>query len=679
MLSNLSKNKHTFSRFLSNIVNAIRSSNLNKPSFCNSSHSNMTATLETLNFDNLALRSLPIDEEKRNFTRQVRGACFSKVSPTAVADDPELVAYSEDVLTGLLDLPESELRRDDFAEYFSGNKLLPGCDPAAHCYCGHQFGSFAGQLGDGATMYLGEILNKRNERWEIQFKGAGLTPFSRSADGRKVLRSTIREFLCSEAMHHLGIPTTRAGTCVTSDTMVIRDIHYNGNAIRERASIVLRVAQTFLRFGSFEIFKPTDSHTGRQGPSVGRKDVLETLLNYTVQTFFSEIYEKKKENKEEMYLEFYKEVVRLTIQLVVGWQCVGFCHGVLNTDNMSIVGLTIDYGPFGFMDRFDPDFICNASDDGGRYTYAKQPPICKWNLVKLAEAISMALPLEKSKEALEEIYDQEYEKCYLEKMRKKIGLLKALPEDKSLIESFLETMQLTGADFTNCFRGLTKVPLPGSPDAESAIAGVLEYYLTQCCTAETLKKSNQPRMHPRQLEMYMMLAQMNPDLLAQLGQGHQMLLQEIERMKKSKEMESLTDKEKRKTDSEMWSKWLKLYSSRLEAEIETSQTEEFIKNRIESMNRNNPKYILRNYIAQNAIDEAEKGNFSEVRRVLKLLQDPYSDKVNVDAKDDVNTGKEEAPQGASSSSAGSSETPSSCRGTRYDDLPPDWALSLKVT
>ncbi|KAK2570179.1 Protein adenylyltransferase SelO-1 [Acropora cervicornis] len=222
------------------------------------------ATLETLNFDNLALRSLPIDKELDNYVRQVSGVCFSRVQPTPV-NSAKTVVYSSQAMS-LLDLTEEELNRADFAEYFSGNKLLPGAEPAAHCYCGHQFGYFSGQLGDGA----------------------GLTPFSRQADGRKVLRSSIREFLCSEAMHFLGVPTTRAGSCVTSDSKIIRDIFYNGNAIREKCTVVLRIAPTFIRFGSFEIFKPIDSMTGRRGPSAGRTDIMVQLLDYTVNTFFPE-------------------------------------------------------------------------------------------------------------------------------------------------------------------------------------------------------------------------------------------------------------------------------------------------------------------------------------------------------------------------------------------------------
>jgi uncharacterized protein YdiU (UPF0061 family) len=312
-------------------------------------------TLEKLNFDNLVLRVLPIDTVKENYVRTVNGACFSLVKPTPV-DDPEMVAFSLPALE-LLDLDEEQAKRKVMAEYFSGNELLPGSETAAHCYCGHQFGNFAGQLGDGAAIYLGEVINKKQERWEIQLKGAGLTPFSRTADGRKVLRSTIREFLCSEAMHHLGIPTTRAGTCVTSNTKVIRDIFYSGNPIHEKATVVLRIAPSFIRFGSFEIFKTMDPQTGRRGPSLGRRDMLETLTQYVIKTIYPQIWESFSGDLENAYLEFYKEVVLRTARLVAKWQSVGWCHGVLNTDNMSIVGVTIDYGPYGFMDAFDPGYI----------------------------------------------------------------------------------------------------------------------------------------------------------------------------------------------------------------------------------------------------------------------------------------------------------------------------------
>ncbi len=249
----------------------------------------------------------------------------------------------------------------------------------------------SGQLGDGAAMYLGEVVNSKGERWELQFKGAGKTPYSRQADGRKVLRSSLREFLCSEHMHSLGVPTTRAGTIVaSSESQVVRDPFYAGEPIMEKCSVITRLAPTFLRFGSFEIVKPRDATTGRSGPSPNRKDITELMLKHTISTYFPSIAAQypKDDQAVARYTAFFREVVKRTAELVAHWQCVGWCHGVLNTDNMSIVGVTIDYGPYGFMDFYNPDYICNGSDDGGRYSYAKQPEMCKWNCGKFAEAIA---------------------------------------------------------------------------------------------------------------------------------------------------------------------------------------------------------------------------------------------------------------------------------------------------
>eukprot|EP00058_Branchiostoma_floridae_P006699 XP_002592187.1 hypothetical protein BRAFLDRAFT_88076 [Branchiostoma floridae] len=566
------------------------------------------ATLETLNFDNLVLRSLPIDNSGENVPRQVPGACFSKT-----------VAFSAQALQ-LLDLPPAELTRPEFAQHFSGSKLLPGSETAAHCYCGHQFGHFSGQLGDGAAMYLGEVVNKSGERWEIQLKGAGLTPYSRTADGRKVLRSSIREFLCSEAMHHLGIPTTRAGSCVTSDSKVLRDVYYNGNASYERCTIVLRIAQTFLRFGSFEIFKPTDEITGRKGPSVGRNDILITMLDYAIKTFFPEIQEAHADS-EERYLAFFREIVHRTARLVAEWQCVGFCHGVLNTDNMSILGLTIDYGPFGFLDRYDADNICNGSDDGARYSYRNQPEMCKWNCEKFSEAISEALPTVLSKPVLEE-FDPKFSEHYLSKMRKKLGLLKKeLPEDK-------------------------------------------------------------------QLQMLMLLLSTNPSLLMQLG-GQGKIMREFERMEKLEEIKDLTQEQKATADAQKWTEWLEKYTARLKLETqEAGNVEQLNKERVVTMNSNNPKFILRNYIAQNAITAAEEGDFTEVQRVLRLLEHPYSEDVDlgelaVAPCDGGATSTTDDDAGASASvlaeTAAAQGTAKSCTGTAYDSRPPDWAVDLCVT
>uniref|UniRef100_A0A8C3S5N3 Selenoprotein O n=1 Tax=Chelydra serpentina TaxID=8475 RepID=A0A8C3S5N3_CHESE len=578
------------------------------------------AWLGALRFDNRALRSLPLDPSEENVPRQVPGACFSRVRPSPV-QSPRLVAMSLPALALLgLEPPAAGALEELEAEaalYFSGNRLPPGAEPAAHCYCGHQFGSFAGQLGDGAAVYLGEVLSPRGERWEIQLKGAGLTPFSRQADGRKVLRSSIREFLCSEAMFHLGIPTTRAGTCVTSDSKVVRDILYDGNPKNERCTIVLRIASTFIRFGSFEIFKPTDEYTGRKGPSVNRNDIRIQMLNYVISTFYPEIQQAYSDNSVQRNAAFFREVTKRTARMVAEWQCVGFCHGVLNTDNMSIVGLTIDYGPFGFMDRYDPEHICNGSDNAGRYAYNKQPEICKWNLGKLAEVLVPELPSEISELILEDEYDAEFERHYLQKMRKKLGLIHLeLEDDDKLVSELLETMHLTGGDFTNTFRLLSS--FSGDLDPLK-LEDFLEKIATQCASMEELKVAFRPQMDPRQLSMMLMLAQSNPQLFALIGTKAN-INKELERIEQFSKLQQLTAADLLSRNKRHWKEWLQKYRVRLEKEIESvSNADVWNAERVKIMNSNNPKYILRNYIAQNAIEAAENGDFTEVQYYCSTL------------------------------------------------------------
>eukprot|EP01125_Pyxidicula_operculata_P011953 TRINITY_DN3916_c0_g1_i1.p1 TRINITY_DN3916_c0_g1~~TRINITY_DN3916_c0_g1_i1.p1 ORF type:complete len:310 (-),score=60.12 TRINITY_DN3916_c0_g1_i1:1173-2102(-) len=293
-----------------------------------------------LNFDNSVLRELPIDDIEENFVREVSNATFSRVKPTPLKN-PRLVALSDDALK-LLDLDASKYQPETIARYFSGNELFPGAETAAHCYCGHQFGYFSGQLGDGRAMYFGEVVNKKGERWEIQFKGAGKTPYSRTADGRAVLRSSIREFLCSEAMYYLGVPTTRAGTLITSDSTVIRDLKYDNNPKSEWCAVVSRIAPTFIRFGSFEIFLPTTQDTGRTGPSFGNNELLQDIMNYTIKTHFPTIW-KDSEDKEEVYLEWYTEVVRRTAEMVALWQTVGFgnCYTIVVAINVVVIVVVV--------------------------------------------------------------------------------------------------------------------------------------------------------------------------------------------------------------------------------------------------------------------------------------------------------------------------------------------------
>ncbi|XP_006821547.2 protein adenylyltransferase SelO-1, mitochondrial-like, partial [Saccoglossus kowalevskii] len=386
-----------------------------------------------------------------------------------------------------------------------------------------------------------------------------------------------------------------------------------------------------LLFTDHEVF-------GRQWTTFSPKplDLFVLIFGMKIPYWLKMIY-KTNQSSTQKYLEFYREVVLSTARLVAEWQAVGFCHGVLNTDNMSILGLTIDYGPYGFMDRFDQDYICNGSDDGGRYAFNKQPSMCKWNLKKFAEALSgyteldQVLPLEMSLTVLEE-YEEEYQKCFLQKMRKKFGLVrKQLETDIDLVDSFLQAMQDTGGDYTNCFRCLNQLDLPGADTYHTSMERVTNMLMAQSCTLEELKNTCKPRMDPRELMMIVMLMQTNPDLLANLGKGQHMVVKEMEKVEKLKQLQGLTEQDKKNKDLKIWSAWLEKYSDRLRLECKDMQDiEELSKTRVTAMNSNNPKYILRNYIAHNAITCAEKGDFSEVRRVLKLLEHPYDDGTQVD-------------------------------------------------
>lgn len=401
-----------------------------------------STALDEVVFDNRFTRELPADPDETNRPRQVTGACFSRVRPARVRA-PELVAFAAEVADEL-GLSHETCRSEDFVQVFSGNRVLDGMDPHATCYGGHQFGHWAGQLGDGRAINLGEIAGRDDKRWTLQLKGSGRTPYSRSADGLAVLRSSVREFLCSEAMFHLGVPTTRALSLVLTGEQVVRDMFYDGHPAPEPGAIVCRVAPSFTRFGSFEIFA-----------SRGEIDVLRQLADYTIRNDFPHLGEPSKET----YVAWFEEICRTTAELIVHWMRVGFVHGVMNTDNMSILGLTIDYGPYGWLDNFDPDWTPNTTDAAGRrYRFGNQSQIALWNLVQLANAIH---PLVDDVPALQtalDVYPKTFNEEWPKMMANKLGLesYRGASDDERFTE-LQSLLRLVETDMTIFYRRLALV------------------------------------------------------------------------------------------------------------------------------------------------------------------------------------------------------------------------------
>lgn len=531
------------------------------PASAPSSSSSLT-TLDTINWDHSFVRQLPGDSLEAGPVRQVLHACYTKVAPSINVGKPDLVAWSKSCAE-LLDLDPQEFERPDIAQIFSGSIQLKGSLPYAQCYGGHQFGFWAGQLGDGRAITLGELLNKRGERWELQLKGAGRTPYSRFADGLAVLRSSIREFLCSEAMHFLGIPTTRALCLVTTGNGVIRDMFYDGNPKEEPGAVVCRVAQSFLRIGSYQI------HAARTKEDL---QIVQKLADYAIQHHFPHLESlptgpqisqgnsglqeetaSKVSLEKNKYLAWFTEVAERTAVLVAKWQGVGFTHGVLNTDNMSILGLTIDYGPFGFLDAFDPKFTPNTTDlPGRRYCFANQPDIGLWNLTQFATTLKDAqLISDDETEFGLNRYQERFMDEYKRLMSSKLGLKEY---NRDLINKLLSNMAFDKVDYTNCFRALGNVKC------------------SQDATDEDLLKPIKG-----------------------------VLLE--------------TSKERKKA----WIDWMHLYTNQLSAEGMSNEA------RKKSMDSVNPKYVLRNYLCQSAIDAAEQGDYSEVNKLLKVMEKPFSE------------------------------------------------------
>ena len=504
-----------------------------------------------LKFDNRFVRDLPGDPNPENKRGQVFGAAWSRVKPKKTAS-PRLIVYSREV-ADILWFTQAFCESPAFSKVFSGNLLLPGIDPYAACYGGHQFGSWASQLGDGRAINLGEIVNKSSGRWVLQLKGAGPTPYSRNADGLAVLRSSILEFLCSEAMFHLGVPTTRALSLVLTGEKVEQDMFYDGHPKLEPGAIVCRVAPTFTRFGNFEIFAAR-----------GENALLKHLADYTLQTDFPHLGD----SSPDVYAAWFDEICRLTADMIVHWMRVGFVHGVMNTDNMSITGLTLDYGPYGWLEDYNPGWTPNTTDASGRrYCFGNQPGIAQWNLAKLANALYPLIGKAEPLQAAVDSFGQYYQKGSQGMMAEKLGFKSFQPEtDGTLVKDLLEILTLAETDMTIFFRNLARL----DPNQEGTRDG------------EALSMDIKTLIRPL-TDAFYVPSQITGDTLERLYA------------------------------------WVEAYIRRLKQDNRTLTEKQ------KQMNQVNPRYVLRNYLAQLAIDKAEQGDYSMIHDLHEVLRHPYED------------------------------------------------------
>jgi uncharacterized protein YdiU (UPF0061 family) len=485
--------------------------------------------------------ALPLE----NAFAELPPAFHTRLQPTPIPE-PYLICASASA-AALINLDPAEFGTDRFVEAFAGNCTLPGSLPLAAVYSGHQFGVWAGQLGDGRAILLGDVPAADPlvppGRMELQLKGSGLTPYSRMGDGRAVLRSSIREFLCSEAMAALGIPTSRALCVIGSDMRVMRETP-------ETSAVATRMAPSFVRFGSFEHWFYGD-----------RNEQLKTLADHVIDRFYPALRDRPNP-----YQALLTEVTRRTAHLIAQWQAVGFMHGVMNTDNMSILGLTIDYGPFGFMEAFDARHICNHSDQQGRYAYQMQPQIGHWNCFALGQALLPLIGDVDNTQAALAVYKSAYDDKLDELLHAKLGLNSAQPDDATLIDAMFALMQNNHVDFTLFFRRLGELQLE-NPAADEPLRDLF-------------------------------------------------------------------------IDRPAFDAWVIQYRARLRREASADAA------RRRAMHAVNPKYVLRNYLAQVAIEKAQNKDFSEVGKLLAVLEKPF----------------DEQPENE-----------------QYAQLPPDWANELEVS
>lgn len=484
------------------------------------------------------INNLPSDPLTDLNSRQVVASCYSFVTPK-IPKNPKLIHVNPEMLN-LLGISKSQGNSIAFLDIFSGKKIYPNTKPFSLNYAGHQFGNWAGQLGDGRAMVLFEAETTDKKTVMLQLKGAGKTPYSRRGDGLAVLRSSIREHLCSEAMHYLGVPTTRSLSLLETGDDVLRDILYNGNPALEKGAIVCRVAPSFLRFGSFEL------HASRNEISL-----LKKLASFAIKNYFPDIKSKGKE----AYLELFNTIATATKELIIQWQRVGFVHGVMNTDNMSIHGITIDYGPYGWLENYDLNWTPNTTDSQHhRYAFGNQPEVALWNLYQLANALYPLVEEAKPFEAILEAYQKDFERDFTFMMNTKLGIYNQKNTDE-LILSLQDLLKNSDIDYTLFFRNLSKINQDSTPtDA-----------LTQVKDA------------------FYSFNILNDD---QIGK---------------------------------WHDWFIYYTSILAKEKIAPQ------DRVGRMNETNPKYVLRNYMAQMAIDKANEEDYSLIYELFELLKYPYAE------------------------------------------------------
>lgn len=493
--------------------------------------------LSLIQFKNQFVGNFAGDESGNLMPRQTPGVLYSKAFPTPVRN-PVLLAWSE-ALGKELGIEEPSQQEGDDVNILGGNLVTPSMYPYAACYAGHQFGNWAGQLGDGRAITLGELETASGKVWELQLKGAGPTAYSRRADGRAVLRSSVREYLMSEAMYYLGVPTTRALSLVSTGDRVMRDMFYDGNPEFEPGAIVMRVSPTFLRFGNFEILAARNE-----------MDNLKKLADWTIDRFYPHI------QGEDKVIAWFNEVVERTASLMAEWLRVGFVHGVMNTDNMSVIGLTIDYGPYSFVDDYDPNFTPNTTDlPGRRYAFGRQPSVAKWNLGCLAGAIAPTLPGTEELIKVLEGYDDFFWNKFYSIMGKKTGLDEVRPEDVKLFQEFEKTLRAIKPDMTIFYQLLIDLPL----DLENEQQVVTHF-------EESFYKDLDS---------------------AQVQTLYNLIKTYTERIKTNK-------------------------CSREDS--------------LQRMRENNPRFILRNYLLHQAIEELEKGEDQLFLKLQEAMKEPYSNK-----------------------------------------------------